>query len=77
MPRYYFHILTGGTLTKDAEGIEFADLAEAIEDAVRSADNFVRETGQFPSPDIVIQIADEFGATLSTVPLPRIPSIKT
>lgn len=72
LPRYYFHVLIGNSITKDEEGIEFADLAEAIEDAVRSADNFIREAEDLDdAAAITVQIADEAGTVLWAAPLFR------
>ena len=69
MVRYYFHIVDGRTV-KDEEGQEFPGLDEARAEAIAAARSIMREaiwTGRLPLNEC-IQIADEKGAVLETVP---------
>jgi hypothetical protein len=71
MPRYFFHILSGGVTVEDDEGIDLPDMAAARQEAVASArdlalsadkDGFGKETRS-------VQIVDAAGAVLGSVPV--------
>lgn len=69
MRRFYFHIVNG-RFVRDEEGQEFPDLDEARNEAIASARSIMREalwTGRLPLNEC-IQIADESGKVLLTVP---------
>jgi hypothetical protein len=71
MPRYFFHILSGGETVEDEEGMDLPDMAAARQEAVASArdlalsadkDGFGKETRS-------VQIIDAAGAVLGSVPV--------
>lgn len=70
MPRYYLHIIDGRTV-RDEEGQEFAGLEDARAEAVAGARSIMREAlweGRLPLNEC-IQVADENGTVVATVPL--------
>jgi hypothetical protein len=71
MPRYFFHILSGGVTVEDEEGMELPDMAAARQEAVASArdlalsadrDGFGKETRS-------VRIVDAAGTVLGSVPV--------
>ena len=67
MPMYYFHIRDGSTLEVDPDGTELPDISAAHAEALKVAHELLREL-----PDLqkaVIEIADEHGRTVLTMPL--------
>jgi hypothetical protein len=71
MPRYFFHIRDAGDLIEDEEGRDLPDLNAAREEARLSAQDIVAE--KMRADEIVtteaIEIADETGTVVETVPL--------
>jgi hypothetical protein len=59
MPLYYFHVGHEGGLVEDEEGIDLPDTAAAYAEAVRSAVEFLAETGD-PDP-MQLEITDTSG----------------
>ena len=67
MPMYYFHIRDGSTLEVDPDGTELPDIRAAHAEALNVAHELLREL-----PDLqkaVLEIADENGQTILTMPL--------
>ena len=67
MPMYYFHIRDGSTFESDPDGTELPDISTAHVEALKVAHELLREL-----PDLqkaVIEIADEHGRTVLTIPL--------
>jgi len=71
MPRYFFHILSGGVTVEDEEGMELPDMAAARQEAVASGrdlalsadrDGFGKETRS-------VRIVDAAGTVLGSVPV--------
>ena len=70
MARFFFHLRKGGTLTRDAQGGEFADIEEARHEAVDRA--FAMWSENPPDPehnDETFEVVDEKGQTVLVVPL--------
>ena len=73
MTRYYLHVVNRVGSASDDEGLELADLAEAVEqakDGIRSIISDEAKTGRIDF-DGRIEIADESGATRQVVPFPE------
>jgi hypothetical protein len=68
MPLYYLHIRTGSMLEVDPEGVELPSLAAALAEARRVARELLGEVSNL-SQDAVIEVADEAGQVVQTVPL--------
>jgi hypothetical protein len=68
MPLYYLHIRTGSKLEVDPEGVELPSLAAALAEARRVARELLGEVSNL-SQDAVIEVADEAGQVVQTVPL--------
>ncbi len=71
MPCYFLHVRDGGHLTKDKEGENFPDLAEARAEALNTAREMwaeaLREGSGRDYLDAFIIIADKKGRELTTV----------
>ena len=72
MTRFYLHVVNRVGSASDEEGVELADLAEAVEqakDGIRSIISDEARTGRIDFNGR-IEIADESGATRQVVPFP-------
>ena len=71
MPRFFFYVrYANGVVVPDSEGIEFPDLALAIADTLMGIAQTIQEqptTGK-PIPRVAIEIFDEGGRLLRTIP---------
>jgi len=77
MPRYYLNIRDGRTIV-DEEGQEFANLADAREEAIASARSILRDAiweGRLPLNDH-IEIVDEGGMIAATVAFKEVVRIE-
>jgi len=75
MRRYFFHLRDGDTLVQDEEGQEFSDLEAVRLEATASAREILSEaarTGTAGSLHLQIEVADEAGRTILTVPAGRV-----
>jgi hypothetical protein len=72
MPRYFFHILSGGVTVEDEEGMQLPGMAAAQEEAVASARDlaFSADKDGFGKETRSVQIVDAAGAVLGSVPVP-------
>jgi hypothetical protein len=69
MPRYFLHLWDGDLFEEDEEGTDLPDLAAALDEAVKFAEEIKGDLG---SPDrALVQVADEQGSTLSMIQLSR------
>lgn len=74
MPRFFFHVrYADGVVVPDTVGIDFSDLAAAIADARVGITQTVDEKrqGSEPVKATAIEIFDEDGALLRTIPFTR------
>lgn len=71
MPCYFLHVRDGGHLTKDKEGEDFLNLAEARAEALETAREMwaeaLREGSGRDYLDAIIIIADAKGRELTTI----------
>jgi hypothetical protein len=67
MPRYYFHSRTGAEYVPDERGIEFPDLNEAREEALRAIREMIGEAVAHSEGPATFEIANEAGEVLATV----------
>lgn len=71
MPCYFLHVRDGGHLTKDKEGEDFPNLAEALAEGLETAREMwadaLREGSGRDYLDAIIIIADAEGRELMTV----------
>jgi hypothetical protein len=68
MPMYYFHIRDGGTFEVDPDGTELPDISAAHAEALKVAHELLREVADL-GQTAMIEIADEHGQTILTMPL--------
>ncbi len=69
MPRYYFHIRNGDVFEdKDSDGEDLLDLEDAVDEALQVARDYREDWGPV-EPGTVIDIVDEAGRTVLTVPV--------
>ena len=72
MPRYYFHAHDGDGRDRDHVGTELANIHEARSEAVNVARELCHLWDDLPPGtlnNMAIEVADETGQTLVTVPL--------
>ena len=70
MPRFFFHVRDGDSLTEDPDGSELPDLAAALAEALAAARELAAErikAGKGPDGRR-FEIGDAAGRTLATVP---------
>lgn len=69
MPRYFFHILSGGLTVPDDEGMDLADLGAAQQEALASARDLARSADKdgFGKESRSVQIVDAAGTILGAV----------
>jgi hypothetical protein len=68
MPMYYFHIRDGSSLEVDPDGTELPDISAAHAEALKVAHELLREVTDL-GQTAVLEIADEHGRTVLTMPL--------
>lgn len=77
MPHFYFHLLNNGARREDRRGVSLPDAEAAWYQAYRSARELLNATmptsGEFGAH--IIQIEDERGAPVWTVPLADVAEI--
>jgi hypothetical protein len=71
VPRYYFHILSGGLTVPDDEGMDLPDLPAAQVEGTASARDLARsaDLDGFGKETRAVQIADRAGNIFDTVPV--------
>jgi len=67
MPRFYFHVRNGPDIYEDHDGIDLPGSWAAYAEALRLATELLGDVPEF-GPDTIIEIADETGQTVLTVP---------
>jgi hypothetical protein len=67
MHRFFFDTAVDDTVTRDAEGIEYADLASAIKDARLSASRLLSEAASIKSIVCTVTIRDCAGITMRII----------
>jgi hypothetical protein len=67
MSRFYFHILDGGKVTPDEEGMELSDLLAAQAEAIASARDLAMAGTS--KQKRMVQIVDASGAVIDSVPV--------
>ena len=67
MSRFYFHILDGGKVTPDEEGMELSDLLAAQAEAIASARDLAMAGASRERR--TVQIVDASGAVIDSVPV--------
>jgi hypothetical protein len=67
MPLYYFHIRNGDKLERDPDGMELPDMDAALAEALTVARELLGEISDL-GREAVIEVADEAGQTLLTLP---------
>jgi hypothetical protein len=74
MPHYFFHVRNGNLSSLDDEGGDFDDFAAAEREAVLSVRDLMIEALKNGEPVIGwrVEIADEDGKVLNSVPAQRI-----
>ena len=72
MSRYYFHVRRNNVIFEDHEGVEASTVAEAVEHATEDARAVMREEPEVPRDIQWIEIADDMGNTVRTVPFETI-----
>jgi hypothetical protein len=77
MPHFYFHLLNGGARREDRRGVSLPDAEAAWYQAYRSAREILTaaKPGGAELTAHVLQIDDERGAPVWTVPLAEIAEI--
>ena len=79
MPRYYFHLATGGEILNDYEGSDLIDVEAARKEGLRAAREILSislvASGQL---DLIqqIDITDEAGRTLLAIPFRSAVSVE-
>jgi hypothetical protein len=68
MSMYYFHIRDGDKFEVDPDGTELPDIDAAHAEALKVAHELLREVANL-GQKAVIEIADEHGRTVLTMPL--------
>ena len=71
MPRYYFHVHDGDSLDQDRSGADLANIHEARTEAVKVACDLCHLLDDLPPGalnNMVIEVADDTGQTVLTVP---------
>jgi hypothetical protein len=69
MPRYYFHVRTGGSLRRDPDGRDLPDIDAARKSAVAMACRTWSENPpESTDNDDIFEIADESGQIVLKVP---------
>jgi hypothetical protein len=71
VPRYYFHTRQGRATMLDHDGLDLADLQEAVREAKRRASAIASTDtlNGYPSRSLVIVVADEQGSTVFEAPV--------
>ena len=71
MPTFFFHLIRDGCRIEDGEGLDLPDVTAAFTEALRSAENFVREAvrqgERYPAH---LEVTDKAGKLLLTAALP-------
>jgi len=68
MPMYYFHIRDGSTFEIHPDGTELPDISAAHAEALNVAHELLREVADL-GQKAALEIADEHGQTILTMPL--------
>jgi hypothetical protein len=69
MPRYFFHVRSGGDLTRDADGLDLPDIDAARKQAVKMACRAWSERPpEAQGNDETFEITDSSGAVVLRVP---------
>jgi hypothetical protein len=69
MPRYYFHVRAGSSLTQDPEGLDLPDIEAARKEAVKRACRIWSERPPDSTDnDDTFEIANESGEVVLKVP---------
>jgi len=73
MPRYFFHVRRGQVTVLDQEGVELADLDEAVQEAARRALQIMAREAliSLPPSKGMIVVDDEEFCTLLELPFDR------
>jgi len=71
MPRFFLHIRHGDELIEDVEGQELVDLDSARNEAAASAREILAERVKsgVPTDGVQVDVCNESGTVLATVPL--------
>lgn len=79
MARYFFNVRNGFGFIEDEEGAEFPSVAEAAANAVRGARSLLSAEVTAGQLDLRgrIEVADEGGQPILTVPFVEVVEIKT
>jgi hypothetical protein len=72
MPRYFFHARTQYGLTVDDEGLMLTGLDEACLNALLAAEEVCKALSGLPPEDVTIEVTDESGRRLVTVPVSEV-----
>ena len=75
MPMYYLHIRNRGQLERDPDGTELPDIDAALTEALKVARELAAEIPAYDG-STVIEIADEDGQIVLTVPFSDAISLK-
>ncbi len=67
MSVYYFHVRDASGFVEDTDGIYCPDLFSALNEALRSAHEFLAEAP--PTPGMQFEIADDTGCVVLKVPI--------
>ena len=70
MPRYFFNIREGFEVDEDEEGVELPDIEAARAEALATVEELREELGS-DAQGIELEIADESGRRLLTIPFDR------
>ena len=68
MPVFHFNIRRGRTVFEDRQGSQMAGLADAVRHATEDARTIMREEPEVPASEQWVEIVDDVGNTLRTVP---------
>jgi len=68
MPIYHFHLRRRNAVYEDHEGLLVSGLAEAVHEAEAGARAIMRDDPEVPAADQWIEIVDEGGNTVRTIP---------
>lgn len=73
MPRYFFNLRDGYDVDEDDEGVELPDLEAARAEALATVEELREELAATEAAGIQLEITDDTGRRLLTVPFARHP----
>ena len=72
MPVFYFHVRRGSAVYEDREGVELSALSDAMQRAYHDARTVMRDEPEVPAAGQWIEVADDHGNILRSVPFEQL-----